>query len=464
MSENDEDDEWDDESVQSFDSTQSTQSTQSLPEFSLFNQLLKDSKNAVFIDEGMVLCVDKKVEDVEVRIIVKTNHIKGQTALAWGLEKDSDIEFVIDFTFRNTIIKEIKPNSKVKFQINSIASSYWKDVKDVKDIKLVNFIKYMYKRIFDLHMHCIICDKLHEDNLQMINPTICMNPLCMYSAQLCKEFLEDFDMGGGIRGGQIKLLRLFFVMAVMSERCDKILSPWPIVFNANQEILIDKNTTIPEIRKIVNEFKPDPIICENCKPNCIKCSLETWVITSNRSSILSLQDYQRCEDFKTEHQYLLISNPPEMEEKFQNLKKKHGSKFFYHGSPTDNWHSILRNGFFIASGTPDFQLHGAAYGIGVYVAHNMDTASGYTRIMSKNFNKDYRVDDEFKIMFVAVCEVINDFDVVKDHGWCKVVPDANYIVPRFILGYSDYPKNKNIPDSTSEKIDKWCRDIMKEFN
>lgn len=39
-----------------------------------------------------------------------------------------------------------------------------------------------------------------------------------------------------------------------------------------------------------------------------------------------------------------MSSTPEKEKKFQELKKKHGSIFAFHGSALCNWHNILRNG------------------------------------------------------------------------------------------------------------------------
>lgn len=46
----------------------------------------------------------------------------------------------------------------------------------------------------------------------------------------------------------------------------------------------------------------------------------------------------------TEYQYMFMSSPPEREANFQQLKKKHGSIWAFHGSPFGNWHSILRIG------------------------------------------------------------------------------------------------------------------------
>jgi hypothetical protein len=63
----------------------------------------------------------------------------------------------------------------------------------------------------------------------------------------------------------------------------------------------------------------------------------------------------------------LRSASHEGERYFNNLKKKHGSVFGFHGSSIENWHSILRNGIKNMSGTAG-QLNGAAYGNGVYIS------------------------------------------------------------------------------------------------
>jgi hypothetical protein len=458
------DDDWDNSSLESEVAIDSK----------MFDIILNESSNLHLVEKkGMVLCIDRKSDDVLVRYAINTDHLNGQTALAWGIDKDVCIEITVDYGL-DIQIKNIAFCGKVTHQIQNIARCFLDNKADLEDWgischdeafsgnRLLKFISYMWFRFIDLHMHCMICDCKHDDGICMINPTVCMKPLCMYSTQLCKEFIEDFDLGGGIRGGQVKLLRLFFIIAAMSDRYAAILSPWPIIYANDQSILIDKTTPIEKLRDIVKYMNPDITKCVKCTGmGCIKCSLESWILSSNRSAILSLQDFQRSELFKTEHQYLLISNPPELEQNFQGLKKIHGSKFFYHGSPTDNWHSILRNGFFVASGS-SMQLHGAAYGHGVYVAHQMDTAAGYTRVISRNL--DGEVDKEFKMFFVAICEVIDNFDIVKDHGWCKVIPDASYIVPRFLLGYTAYPRGMSILDSTSELVHKWCVDTMDQFN
>jgi len=103
----------------------------------------------------------------------------------------------------------------------------------------------------------------------------------------------------------------------------------------------------------------------------------------------------------TAYQYVLLSSPPEKEEKFRRLKEEHGSVFAFHGSRVENWHSILRypslpflgaikylpfcfllpiyrHGLKNASGTK-LQLNGAAYGAGIYLSPQSATSFGYSQ-------------------------------------------------------------------------------------
>ena len=46
----------------------------------------------------------------------------------------------------------------------------------------------------------------------------------------------------------------------------------------------------------------------------------------------------------TPYQYMLLTSTPEKEARFAALKKQYGSFMAFHGSPMENWHSILHNG------------------------------------------------------------------------------------------------------------------------
>ncbi|NXF13534.1 PARP6 polymerase, partial [Smithornis capensis] len=101
-----------------------------------------------------------------------------------------------------------------------------------------------------------------------------------------------------------------------------------------------------------------------------------WIISSNRSHIVKLP-LSRLKFMHTSHQFLLLSSPPAKEARFRTAKKLYGSTFAFHGSHIENWHSILRNGLVNASYTK-LQLHGAAYGKGIYLSPISSISFGYS--------------------------------------------------------------------------------------
>jgi hypothetical protein len=146
------------------------------------------------------------------------------------------------------------------------------------------------------------------------------------------------------------------VVAAASGRVAQVLEPWPTVFKSDGTTQIDKDTPIEAIRAIsdtqMQEHPQVPCtVCEDSRdgpgdgvadPDCQLCGMESWIVSSNRSMVVHVPPTYQYEQLSTGKQFLLLSNPPELEAKFQAHKKKFGSNFYFHGSPTDNWHRIMR--------------------------------------------------------------------------------------------------------------------------
>lgn len=82
------------------------------------------------------------------------------------------------------------------------------------------------------------------------------------------------------------------------------------------------------------------------------------IINSNQSHIVKLTPdqviylffsvvlcFQHIKCIPTTHQYLLISDSPAKEEQFRQRKLECGTVWAFHGSPIENWHSIIRRGY-----------------------------------------------------------------------------------------------------------------------
>lgn len=127
-----------------------------------------------------------------------------------------------------------------------------------------------------------------------------------------------------------------------------------------------------------------------------------WIIASNRSclvqvdrcpgqddgdaAVAKLRLDQRVSNVGDNWvQFRFAQGSPDKEQRFYNALKEQqdltqlNSKFptiwAWHGSPLQNWHSIIRSGL-------DFKevLHGRAYGQGVYHAMDQMTSTGYAQM------------------------------------------------------------------------------------
>lgn len=120
-----------------------------------------------------------------------------------------------------------------------------------------------------------------------------------------------------------------------------------------------------------------------------------WIIASNRSCIVQVdkcpgQDESNMAGVRLDQkcgnvadgwiQFRFAQGSPDKEQRFlQALKTqkaaltpKYPTIFAFHGSPLQNWHSIIRHGLNFAE-----TLHGRAYGNGVYHAMDQNTSTGY---------------------------------------------------------------------------------------
>jgi ubiquitin-conjugating enzyme E2 Q len=122
-----------------------------------------------------------------------------------------------------------------------------------------------------------------------------------------------------------------------------------------------------------------------------------WIVASNRSCIIQVDkcpgqsdadiaaarirlDQKVANVSESWVQFRFAQGSPDKEQKFLNaLKAQEGNfdpqyptLFAFHGSPLQNWHSIIRQGL-------DFKeiAHGRAYGNGVYHSQDQTVSMGY---------------------------------------------------------------------------------------
>jgi len=265
-------------------------------------------------------------------------------------------------------------------------------------------------------------------NYNMLKPGVCSRELCCWSFQqlgVGSEAAEEIATEAEV----VDLLISFTVIAAKSNRRDLIFNPYPLILENESKKLFDPDkkdfellvsivTKFPSVMEMTQEkdFISLKERLDIIHPHCF--SLLQWIITSNRSHIVLIPKEKRVKKMFTPHQYLLLSAPPEKENIFQELKKKHGSCFAFHGSSAENWHSILRRGLINASGTK-LQVNGSAYGAGIYLSPEAATSFGYSRMYNQGKKTDTNTKQDQRgnvflnsqdinlIKCIAICEVIN---------------------------------------------------------
>lgn len=192
--------------------------------------------------------------------------------------------------------------------------------------------------------------------------------------------------------------------------------------------------------------------CDRISPAAL--DLLRWIVASNRSCI-------RQDSDEPEHlvsgmgnfiQFRLVQGAPDKEQRFLRAIDQHAMSqtsptiFAWHGSPLQNWHSILREGLHYKQVS-----HGRAYGDGVYMSNHFGTSSGYSSGFYGMQNNQDKMDwpqTMLKIRSVIslneVVNATNEFAHVSPH---YVVTQLDWIQPRYLFvgtpsggrGASSYP-------------------------
>jgi len=317
---------------------------------------------------------------------------------------------------------------------------------------------YLNARIPQLHRFCVNCDHTHIGILgglnEPIRPSVCRRDLCSWAfTELGVGSASAYELASTAE--VVDLLLAITTAAATSDRSSKILDPFPLLVNHNGERYLDPDepdylkardviSKLPSMQQIVatnNEEDLDKICAERGE---YVQGVFRWIISSCSAHLVSLSGDRRLASMGTSFQFLMYSASPEREQAFATAKRTHGSFFAFHGSPIENWHSILRKGVKNCSGT-SLQLHGASYGPGVYLSPNASASLGYSKvgyrlgIKGSNFGSvasSSRSGNQFisgeQVKILALCEIIDDGNIKKT-GSIWVVANDEHIVTRFLF-------------------------------
>uniref|UniRef100_A0A8C3JAH3 Poly [ADP-ribose] polymerase n=1 Tax=Calidris pygmaea TaxID=425635 RepID=A0A8C3JAH3_9CHAR len=320
---------------------------------------------------------------------------------------------------------------------------------------LPQIMKYAEQRIPTLNEYCVVCDEQHVfQNGSMLKPAVCTRELCVfsfYTLGVMSGAAEEVATGAEV----VDLLVAMCRAALESPRKSIIFEPYPSVVDPNDPKTLAFNPKKKNYERLQKALDSVMSIREMTQGSYLEIKkqmdkldplahpLLQWIISSNRSHIVKLPLSRQLKFMHTSHQFLLLSSPPAKEARFRTAKKLYGSTFAFHGSHIENWHSILRNGLVNASYTK-LQLHGAAYGKGIYLSPISSISFGYsgkrlpalpapacaTRSIQSRFLQSRNLN------CIALCEVITSKDLQK-HGNIWVCPVSDHVCTRFFFVYED---------------------------
>jgi poly [ADP-ribose] polymerase 6/8 len=437
----------------------------------------KDEKSKIVID----LCDDEKKKNKNSDYDVDENML--DQLLSMGFDYDyvesvltyvSDMDEAIDILSSEDDERCLKPNNTKKKKTNQTPSgdAVFKNsglvvVAEKPEDKMKTNLQYgmlpavvyyVKSRLPRLNAYCVICDKPHVFSAfgNMLKPAVCTRELCCWGFQ---QLGVGSDMAGeiAVESEVVDLLVSLTKFALKNiQRRELVFDQFPILRNPqnNDEVILgpnNKNWTLFE--KLVAEIPSVQEMSQADDFNSMKTEMNkthgqnvftllSWIISSNRSHIVRLNSQCLIEEMGTSFQFLLLSDSPEKEEKFQSYKKQYKTTFAFHGSPIANWHGILRKGLVNASGTK-IQMHGAAHGSGIYLSQHGAVSHGYSMGMGMGrinptapvTNKGNNLEDRFldcsgNLGCIAICEII-DKDIKKS-GNIWVHPHEDMVCTRYV--------------------------------
>ncbi|CUF96424.1 poly (ADP-ribose) polymerase, putative [Bodo saltans] len=306
---------------------------------------------------------------------------------------------------------------------------------------------YVVHRVKTMASYCAICDRTLETG-SLARLSICRRPVCTFRFETL-EVGKNFGFQTALKTGIVDLLFNFAKTAACSARWELIFNPFPQA-SCGGQMVFSPETKHNDISVVRDIFKKLPstfallststLATQLKKAHPLASTLFQWIISSNMSHLVKLEEADHFPFMKTPHQFVLSMSTDDRLDTFNELKAKHGSSWAFHGSNGENWHSILRNGLKNASGTK-LQVNGTAYGNGVYLSPNAATSFGYSQISNPEpgFHTVADKDPTNKFIHresmicISICEVIEK-DIRKS-GSVWVQPDEKCVMVRYFFVY-----------------------------
>ncbi|GBC07264.1 hypothetical protein RclHR1_07340010 [Rhizophagus clarus] len=212
----------------------------------------------------------------------------------------------------------------------------------------------------------------------------------------------------------------------------------------NYSLLNSTIDKLPSVSTMVQYAKKKILKAELDKLDPLCFPLLSWIISSNRTHLRLMESEDEKVQFGESgtnygnwKQFIMIMSSPEKEETFQREKEKLknerrgqalGELFAFHGSPLQNWHSIIRTSLNWKK-----IVHGRAYGDGVYHSLQAQTSSSYAGAYHRYDAGVWK--NSMLVVQKCMClsEIVNrpkEFTSTSPH---LVVKDESWITTRYLF-------------------------------
>uniref|UniRef100_A0A669D803 Poly [ADP-ribose] polymerase n=1 Tax=Oreochromis niloticus TaxID=8128 RepID=A0A669D803_ORENI len=406
----------------------------------------------IYTDSAISVREYGTIDDVDIDLHINISFLDEEVATAWKVIRTEPIILRLRFSLSQYLdgpepsVEVFQPSNKEGFSLglqlkniplNGSAEGDNYNSEHYSAFPPEQIMKYSEQRIPTLNEYCVVCDEQHVfQNGSMLKPAVCTRELCVfsfYTLGVMSGAAEEVATGAEV----VDLLVAMCRAALESPRKSIIFEPYPSVVDPNDPKTLAFNPKKKNYERLQKALDSVMSIREMTQGSYLEIKkqmdkldplahpLLQWIISSNRSHIVKLPLSRQLKFMHTSHQFLLLSSPPAKEARFRTAKKLYGSTFAFHGSHIENWHSVLRNGLVNASYTK-LQLHGAAYGKGIYLSPISSISFGYS---GRNGSSPFRP-------LSLILTVITSKDLQK-HGNIWVCPVSDHVCTRFFFVYED---------------------------
>lgn len=224
--------------------------------------------------------------------------------------------------------------------------------------------------------------------------------------------------------------------------------------------LLDVLPSVQEMRKYISRKSQSPLSTWVDRLSPAMLGVLRWIIASNRACILQVDSEEDATQIRRVEdrlygmagfaQFRFAMGAPDKERRFiqavrvttQRLGLKYPTLFAWHGSPLQNWHSIIREGLHFNE-----TMNGRAYGDGVYHSPHVGTSLGYS-----NFGNAaaYWPSSELKIQqALALNEIVNAPQEYVSQSPHYVVAQLDWIQTRYLFVKT---RSNSVPDPKNNEM------------